>query len=205
METIILKTFLLISVIVVLLPDLCGYLILRRPTDIEPNKRTRKIKRYYALWAISYLSWIAIVVLYWIDPSSVEWFGKITLLDKTPIRVFSMVVVCFGYYLLMITSVFHMFKKIKLAAGGEIPLITSGIFSFVRHPMYLSVDIGALGTFLLLPNLFSLTMAVGMIASLYGVGLEEEKNLLKVYGEEYDKYKNEVGMFFPRLKRSSEK
>ena len=200
MNLILLKIFLIASVVTVQLPDLCGYLFLGRTTDVESNKRTRRIKCYYALWIISYLLWITIVVLYWINPSSVEWFAKIYALDNIPVKAVSIIMMCLGYYLLMFVSVFCMVKHIKLAKGKKIPLITSGIFSYVRHPTYLSIDIAVLGVFLILPNLLSLAMAVCMIASLYGVSLEEEKHLLKIYGQEYQKYQKNVGMFIPKLK-----
>jgi len=201
MSLILLKIFLLASVIVVQLPDLCGHLFLGRTIDIEPGKRTRRIKQYYSLWIISYLLWIGIVVLYWINPLSVEWFGKISALDNTLVKAASVAMMCVGYYLLMVVSIFCMVKHIKLAKGKKIPLITSGVYGYARHPMYLSVIIAVLGVLLILPNLLSLIMGVCMIVSLYGVSLEEERHLLKIYGQEYQKYQENVGMFFPKLKK----
>ena len=64
--------------------------------------------------------------------------------------------------------------------------------------IYLSV---LLGTFLIMPNLPTLIRAAGMIAVLYAVSRDEEKRLLEIYGEEYEKYRRDVGLVFPKLKR----
>lgn len=48
-------------------------------------------------------------------------------------------------------------------------------------------------------------VAVSMVTVLYAVSLEEEEALSRMCGEEYEKYKKEVGMIFPKLKRGSEK
>ncbi len=111
---------------------------------------------------------------------------------KVAVKVVAIVMMCFGYYLLMPISVSHMVKHIKLAKGKEIPLLTSGIYGYVRHPMYLSIDIAVLGTFLILPNLLSLMMAIGMITSLFGVSLCEEKVMLEIYRDAYREYMNRV-------------
>ena len=66
--------------------------------------------------------------------------------------------------------------------------------------MYLMHVFGILGTSLLVPNILTISLLVSTIIASYGLCLEEEKGLLKMYGEEYEHYKKKVGLLFPKLK-----
>jgi len=212
MNLIVLKVFLLVSLIAVQTPDLMVALLSfggskkgAKEKLFEPeNVKTGSTKRIYVLWAIAYILWIFLVVLYCFKPESVSWFWKISQLDNDGVKIFAIAITCLGYYLLMALGAFHMYKSLKPAInkGEKTSLVTTGIFHYTRNPMYLAIDIGVLATFLLMPNLLSLVMAVDMIAVLFSVSKDEEKRLLQIYGEEYEKYRKEVGMVFPKLKRS---
>ena len=203
MSIIILKIFLLVSLLMVLLPDLLGFGG-GKTEKFEPDRvKTRKTNMMYASWAIVYILWAFLVVLYCFKPESVGWFLKVSPLGNDGIRIFAIVITCLGYYLLMLLGAFQVRKSIKpyIIKGERTPLVTTGIFHYSRNPMYLSIDIGVLGTFLIMPNLPTLIMAAGMVAVLYAVSKDEEKRLLEIYGEEYEKYRRDVGLVFPKLKR----
>jgi len=156
----------------------------------------------YAFWIIVYLLWFFIVALYCFKPESVGWFWEISLLNNDGVKIFAVVIICLGYYLLMLLSAFQVYKSIKpyIIKGERTPLATTGIFRYTRHPMYLSIDFGVVAIFLLVPNLLTLIMAIAMITVLYAVSRDEEKRLLQIYGEEYEKYRNDVGLILPKLK-----
>ena len=203
MSIIILRIFLLSSLFMVWLPDL---LVLgsAKSENFKPEQvKTRSTNFIYASWVIVYLLWIFIVALYCFKLESVGWFWKISPLGNDGVKIFAIVITCLGYYLLMLLGAFQVRKSIKpyIIKGERTPLVTTGIFHYSRNPMYLSIDIGVLGTFLIMPNLPTLIMAAGMIAVLYAVSRDEEKRLLEIYGEEYEKYRRDVGLVFPKLKR----
>jgi len=203
MTPIILKVFLVISLLMVFLPAILIFSGSGAKT-FEPEKiKTRSTNRIYFLWRVVYLLWAFLVGLYCFKPESVDWFGKISPLDSDGIKIFALVITCLGYYLLTALATLHMGKTLKpyLAKGEKAPLVTIGIYRHTRNPMHLGIGIGLLATFLLMPNLLVLAMAIAMIAVFYTVSLDEEKRLLEVYGEEYEEYRNNVGMIFPRLKR----
>lgn len=157
----------------------------------------------YVLGSIIFILWTALILLYFFYYESVNWFWKISLLDHDFIKIFAIVIMCFTS-VLMILFTSSVGKSIEIAVTegkDEKPkLVTTGIYSYIRNPSYLALDLAVFGTFLIIPNLFTLTFLLYTIIVMYVCTLEEEKRLLKIYGEEYERYKKEVGRFLPKLK-----
>jgi len=83
---------------------------------------------------------------------------------------------------------------------SPIQLHTSGLNSYVRHPLYLSMLLLIWGYFLFQPtDLFLLTTIIATIYIYVGTLLEEEKLILE-FGEQYIKYQQNVSMLFPLRK-----
>ncbi len=80
-------------------------------------------------------------------------------------------------------------------------VIRKGIFGVVRHPIYLSEVLLYFGMFLLSMSLASLLVMITATIFLYFLCRHEEKLLLKRFGKDYEDYMQEVGMWFPRLKK----
>ena len=77
----------------------------------------------------------------------------------------------------------------KLNPGS---LITGGIFSISRNPIFLSMDLYFLGTFLVTSNLFFLLSFIGMLVGFHFQIRQEEMFLLQKYGKSYQHYLSEV-------------
>ena len=79
-------------------------------------------------------------------------------------------------------------------------LVVRGLYRYVRNPMYLSVTVIVLGEFLLTRSRGLLVYwAVWFLAAnLFVVGYEEP-TLQRRFGAAYDRYKEEVGRWLPRL------
>ena len=80
-------------------------------------------------------------------------------------------------------------------------VIRKGVFSIVRHPIYL-------GAILFYPGLLTLTFSIiaaiiwiFIIAFYYFIAKHEEKLLVKKFGKEYEEYMREVPMLIPLIKR----
>ncbi len=71
-------------------------------------------------------------------------------------------------------------------------LITGGIFSFTRNPIFLFMDMFFLGTFLVYPNIFFLLCFILIILSIHIQILREEKFLSIKFGQKYEEYKRQV-------------
>ena len=80
-------------------------------------------------------------------------------------------------------------------------IITSGVYSFVRHPQYLGGLLVHVGVSFLLSAWHSLLSAPTMAMLVYLISRKEEEELIKELGKEYEDYGKEVPMFMPRLGR----
>jgi len=78
-------------------------------------------------------------------------------------------------------------------------LVTTGIYSYVRHPQYLGFLLLTFGIDFLWPTFSTLILWPILALLYYRLAQEEEKTLEEKFREEYKEYKNKVPMFIPRL------
>ncbi len=71
-------------------------------------------------------------------------------------------------------------------------LVTGGIFQYIRHPHYTSILIVSFGLALFFYSLAALLIAVIAIPIMIWSIIDEEKVLIKQYGESYIQYKKKV-------------
>lgn len=79
-------------------------------------------------------------------------------------------------------------------------VISTGVYSRVRHPQYLGAILSHIGASFLLSAYYSLLVTVLVIAINWVLCWKEEKELVKEFGEEYLKYRESVPMLFPRIR-----
>jgi protein-S-isoprenylcysteine O-methyltransferase Ste14 len=82
--------------------------------------------------------------------------------------------------------------------GSKGRLLTEGIYAKVRHPRYLEVWLGLLAIALFTNYLVVYILVAVFVPLIYGVVLLEEKELRERFGEEYEKYCEDVPRFFPK-------
>lgn len=78
-------------------------------------------------------------------------------------------------------------------------LVVSGLYRWMRHPLYT----GGLIVLWLMPQMSTNTLTLTIVLSIYLVvgALFEEKRLLHEFGESYSRYKQQVPMLVPGMKR----
>lgn len=82
----------------------------------------------------------------------------------------------------------------------EHSLITSGIFKYVRHPMYLSIWLGAIGQALSVPNYVGGLGGLATFGVMYFTRVEkEEQMMLDQFGTEYRNYMTRSKRLIPFL------
>ena len=78
-------------------------------------------------------------------------------------------------------------------------IVSTGVYSIVRHPQYLGGILSHMGFSFLLSGLYSLLVTPLVIALVYVISWKEEKELIKEFGKEYADYKRKVPMIIPRV------
>lgn len=81
-------------------------------------------------------------------------------------------------------------------------LVTTGVFRYIRNPIFTAMTITALGLTLMVGNLVAVAGLVALVAALQlQVRLVEEPYLRRTHGNEYDRYATSAGRFLPLLGR----
>ena len=80
-------------------------------------------------------------------------------------------------------------------------LIKTGIYKYIRHPMYLSMWIFAIFEGFVLSNYFLIIFAILSWTNLYFFRISnEEKIMIDTFGNEYKEYIENTGRILPKLK-----
>jgi protein-S-isoprenylcysteine O-methyltransferase Ste14 len=82
-------------------------------------------------------------------------------------------------------------------------LITTGIFAYVRHPLYLACVLFYLALAISTMSLVSLVLVAGIFIFYNFLASYEERLLEALFGEEYSTYKKRTGKWAPRVFRKT--
>ena len=113
-----------------------------------------------------------------------------------------MIIMCLGF-LLNVLFTRSVGKSIKtgVVKDKKPELITTGIYRNIRNPGYLAFVLAVFGTFLIIPCILTLALFLFTAIVSYRQAVKEEKNLFKMYGDEYKDYIEKTGRFIPKLKK----
>ena len=117
-------------------------------------------------------------------------------IQHTGIKIFGIIVLVFGL-LIYATALYSFQNSWRIGIDREKPgrLITNGIFKYSRNPIYVSLDLLVLGTFLLQGQFVFLVLFVAMAISLHIQILQEESFLIQTYGDSYSQYQSKVSRY----------
>ncbi|MFW9957869.1 MAG: methyltransferase family protein [Candidatus Odinarchaeota archaeon] len=79
-------------------------------------------------------------------------------------------------------------------------IITTGVYSHLRHPQYLGAMLSHIGITFLVSGFYSLIVTPLVIFINWLLCWKEEKELVREFGDDYREYQNNVSMWFPRRK-----
>ena len=96
--------------------------------------------------------------------------------------------------LLLLWSLISFKQSFRIGIDTDRPdaLITSGIFSFSRNPIYVAFALVLIGEFLIFPNWILLVYVAGFVLIVHRQVLREEDYLTAHYGQEYLAYRSRV-------------
>lgn len=150
---------------------------------------------FFRFIAWEFMLWLLIVnIRFWFsDPMSVNQICSWILL------LISIYPVADGLYRFRNAGRINPERKDPTLYGFEqtTSLITSGIYRFIRHPMYASLLYLSWGIALKNPALLSLIYAVAATIFLYLTVRAEERENLNYFGEQYREYMKHSKRFVP--------
>jgi len=149
-----------------------------------------KYKRYHGIARFFAFESVFILVLLNYKVWFVNPFSPFQLVSWI-LLILSVYVVITGYLLLK--------RKGKPDSNFENTslLVKSGIYGYIRHPLYLSVFLLGTGVMIKDPEPAQLILGVINLISIYITALIEEKEMIEKFGGEYRSYMQETKMFFP--------
>lgn len=118
------------------------------------------------------------------------------IFSNLPQKILGLVFILSMIVLEKISHISH--KQAHTKAEKINKLVTTGIYSKIRHPIYLGWILFNIGAFLIIENLASLIVAAFFILFWYLEAKQEEK-FMEMKFKEFKKYKEKTRMFFPRV------
>ena len=135
----------------------------------------------------------AIVVVYAIKPDWYEYYLPVWYLENPILQII-------GWVLLHASLVWIFIAQLQMADSwrigidqqNETQLITKGLFSISRNPIFLGIIIADLGLFLVIPNALTILILALVFTTIQIQVRLEEPHLSQTHGESYIQYRNQV-------------
>lgn len=154
-----------------------------------------KLKRYRLFYSIIAVFSLAPVLLI-----QLIFRGEVMLEKSVGLQAFSLISGAMSLWLVRKPFKYLSFSAfLGLSEEEDKGLITEGIYSHIRHPIYSAALLFALGFWAWSPNEGNLGMLIAWIIYIpFGIYFEE-KRLISTFGEEYRNYKKRVPSLVPGL------
>ncbi|MHA8051843.1 methyltransferase family protein [Aquirufa sp. ROCK-SH2] len=122
------------------------------------------------------------------------------LFSSTNIQLIGIVLMLIGcLFLYLAFKTFDTSEFLGFKAESKAQLVQTGMYQYVRHPLYFATIILILGLFLILPTQkMLLVLVISYVYILVGYRLEEQK-LILLFGPEYINYQKRVKALLPFL------
>jgi protein-S-isoprenylcysteine O-methyltransferase Ste14 len=130
-----------------------------------------------------------------------------TAAPDVPLQIAGIVISAVGLAILIVLGR-KLAAQVYAVAAHERELITTGLHRYVQHPFYVHFVLLPVGLFLLTLNYLAVFVLISY-TTLWGPRLitswirEEEVELRRLFGTDYEAYAARTGRFFPRFRRSS--
>ena len=147
-------------------------------------KRYHGIARFFAFESVFILALLNYRV----------WFNN----PFSPVQLVSWILLILSAYV-VITGYMLLKRKGKPDSNFENTslLVKSGIYGYIRHPLYLSVFLLGTGIMLKNPETLQLILSIINLIAVYITARIEENEMIAKFGEQYRIYMKETKMFIP--------
>lgn len=202
-------SYLSILVIIVLIRVL--YLLINRkinPFALGKGKEKSKLSRIIEIsFSLIIALWSAEILKYSLYPniSVLPSFFHVIILDSAYAKTIGAVLIPIGLFIFAWAQLsFGDSWRVGIDSYKPGELVTKGVFAFSRNPIFVSIDLYMVGTFLMNGTMIFLFAGVFIILNLHYQITHEEKFLAKIYGQKYYDYYSLVGRYIT-IKRLSDK
>lgn len=166
------------------------------------SDKVGKRSAYYLGYIIMYIGFIPFFIMNFVVVR--EWLKySLELPLWTEAIAIAMILggLALNYYGIKSLKLYRWNSRPKFGLEAEDKVIKTGIYSQLRHPTYLGQIIVFYGVLVYYPCVYFLCIAI--VYNVYMAFIHaklEEKELQKIYGNEYTEYMHEVNGFIPKLK-----
>jgi protein-S-isoprenylcysteine O-methyltransferase Ste14 len=168
-------------------------------TGVSPKGHARGHRLAALLSGVATLLLLVTAVAYPLDARSVDWFRRIALADG-PVAQGLGVAATVLAGVCVVWGEFSLGRSFRVALPeSKQPLVTYGIYRFIRNPLALSADLLALGVLLLAPSWLALISLTLNVTSYEWKIRIEEAYLRQAHGVAYATYCARTGRYLPRL------
>jgi protein-S-isoprenylcysteine O-methyltransferase Ste14 len=149
-----------------------------------------KYKRYHGIARFFAFESVYILVLL----NYKVWFTN----PFSPLQLVSWILLCLSIYV-VITGYLLLKRDGKPDTNFENTsvLVKSGIYDYIRHPLYLSIFLLGTGVLLKDPGPVQLFLAIINLIAVYITARIEENEMIRKFGNGYKEYMKETKMFIP--------
>ena len=149
------------------------------------------------LTPITIFSWLIYIIVFLILDKTILTYLVFLFLISDIFELIGIIMISLGLILDFWGTVALGFNfRIELPKE-ETTLITTGIYRLMRNPIVVGVFLLAFGSFLIIPTLFSFIFLVVNIITFDSKVRDEEKFLVKRFGEQFEEYSKKVGRYLP--------
>ncbi|MFX0103258.1 MAG: methyltransferase family protein [Candidatus Hodarchaeota archaeon] len=166
-----------------------------KPTMMSSKSRSKNIIElviYYGL----FITWSFFLVANALV--KFDFFLFTPFWNPPALQIYITLILAAAFQILMWIAIYTMGASYRIghedANVGD--LITNGIFSKGRNPIYFGMDGLVVCAFLEQPNVFFLTFAVLTVVMFHFMILREEKGLREKYGAQYEEYLENTKKYF---------
>jgi protein-S-isoprenylcysteine O-methyltransferase Ste14 len=153
-----------------------------------PGKSNQKSWDEYVVYGISF-GFLALFVITPLDAKRFGWTTYFPFWLKIAGCVF--LIISFFFMYRSYTDNTYLSPLVRIQTERKQKVVTTGVYGFVRHPMYLGATMLFLGAPMLMGSMFGILIGVALILLLSGRIIGEEKMLLSEL-EGYEDYRKKV-------------
>lgn len=194
--------FQIVSVALFLIIILVKTLYLRRRRNINPiviGGGKRGLVLAVEIFAfVTLLAWMVEIILYAVHSEFhiFPWPLDVRLFDSQAAKILGVVLILIGQVLFLLAYVsFGDSWRVGFDVKTPGALVTNGVFSFSRNPIYLFLDLWFIGTFLINGTVSFLILACLALIVQHWQILQEESFLQNLYGKQYRDYLSRTGRY----------